>query len=472
MAFYDKLFSLCGFDPGELEAERHRIEKVLTRLELGPDDIDHACEHVRAGFEIDLKGVQRALGAWLIELIDLVLAKEDGKKIVYFDFPAIFGPQWMLKCSSDDVYAASPDMIVCNTLGQIFDKLRPIQEAGEQNGTPPGHGLCSLWTIKLGALAKGYIPVPDVAIASSYFCDMGSKGGDILTELYGVTVAHVDSCMDFDWGVYPECSTEKIKFFGNEINAAFKLIEDTIDIQFKPEGMMQAMDIIMEFQGLVMELGALVSTDPQPVSTSDQNLFQPVILASTGRSVQMSMQALRLLIEETRARVDAGFGVVEKGAPRVIVFLYNHADSRIAGMMEACGLAIPASFINFYAMVQPEGRVINPMDYQSPGEFIAASEMLNGMFHSSFGIIEKYRLVTQFAPNVDGIIYNFLHHCRPSCITSHTSKKYLEEQTHLPVLSLEFDIWDSRNYSAESLRIRIETFAEMLKAKKCSMGRT
>ena len=466
MAFYDKLFTLVGFSPEELEAERPRIERALTKLEIGPADIDHACENVKTNFEIELKGVQRILGAWVIELIDLVLAKEDGKKIVYFDFPAIFGPQWILKYSSDDIYPASPDTIFCNAVGQIFDKLRPIQEAGELNGTPPGHGLCSLWDVKLGALAKGYIPVPDVALASSYFCDMGSKGCDLLTEVYGVKVAHMDNTMDPPWGMYPDFSPENVKFFGAEINDAFKLIEDTLNIKINPMGLMEAMGTIMEYQTLVGQLGELVASDPQPIRTAIQNMCTPIITASTGRSVQWAMQGMRTLIEEARARIESGVGVLPKGAPRVMVFVPNFADPRIANMMEDCGLAIPACYINYYPIVQPEGRAINPMDYQTPGEFLAASEMLNGMFHSTFGSAEKIRLVSEFAPNIDGIVYQYFYHCRPSGIQSHTIKKYLQESTGKPVLSLESDIWDSRDHSAESMRVRFETFAEMLKANK------
>jgi len=39
----------------------------------------------------------------------------------------------------------------------------------------------------------------------------------------------------------------------------------------------------------------------------------------------------------------------------------------------------------------------------------------------------------------------------------------VEKGTGLPVLSLEMDMYDSRSYSAESLKIKVEAFAEMLR---------
>ena len=237
-------------------------------------------------------------------------------------------------------------------------------------------------------------PVPDVALASSYFCDMGSKGG-FAHELYGVTIAHVDNT----WisGVSIRISRRKALNSSAEIDGV-QLIEDTIDIKIKPDAMMKAMEIIMPYQELVGQLAELISSDPQPIRTAAQNMFTPAITASAGRSVQWGMQALRLLVEETRARVDAGFGVVPKGSPRVLVFVPNFSDPGISRMMEDCGLAISASYVNYYPIVQPKGYEINPADYSSVGEVIAATEMLNGMFHSTFGTAEKFRLVYEFAP--------------------------------------------------------------------------
>ena len=67
---------------------------------------------------------------------------------------------------------------------------------------------------------------------------------------------------------------------------------------------------------------------------------------------------------------------------------------------------------------------------------------------------------------LDGFIAQYLYNCRPVATISHIQKKYLEEKTGLPVLSLEIDNFDSRAYSAESLRTKVETFAEILKARK------
>ena len=69
---------------------------------------------------------------------------------------------------------------------------------------------------------------------------------------------------------------------------------------------------------------------------------------------------------------------------------------------------------------------------------------------------------------LDGFILNYIFCCRPNALTSHNTKKFLEEKTGIPVLSLEFDPIDSRAYSADSMRTKVETFVSMLKARKAS----
>ena len=51
------------------------------------------------------------------------------------------------------------------------------------------------------------------------------------------------------------------------------------------------------------------------------------------------------------------------------------------------------------------------------------------------------------------------------------AKKGVEDELGIPVLALEGDVWDTRDYSTEALRIRVETFAEMLRAKKATKSK-
>jgi hypothetical protein len=460
--YYDELFKLCGFEDEEIKNERHRIEASFERLGIGPEDTERADSWVRQNHDVSLEGVRKLLGAWLKELIDLVLSRDDGKKIVYFGFPAILGPGLMLSASSKDVFVTAPDMVLDHTMGQIFNKLSPILEAGETNGLPPGHALCSLWQAKIGGIAKEMIPVPDLALASSYYCDMGSKADDLVTALYGFPIAYIDGAMDSKWGEYPEYLPERVHYLGARINQALEQAEKVLDIKISPDAWETSRKSSQPFRDNLARLVEVMKADPVPVSVVELELLEALSGSSTGRGIREGIKAMDILIDELEKRVKAGTGVTNKGAPRVMVRLGHTSDPRVTRLIEETGLAVPLTFILGSwggVRVKPKGN------YSTPGEIIADYEMAGGYYYGTEAQIQFYEKAAE-SMKLDGFIAQYLYNCRPVATISHIQKKYLEEKTGLPVLSLEIDNFDSRAYSADSLRTKVETFAEMLKAKK------
>jgi benzoyl-CoA reductase/2-hydroxyglutaryl-CoA dehydratase subunit BcrC/BadD/HgdB len=465
--YYDELLKLCGFEEKEIKNERPRIEKAFERLGIGPEDMESSEEWVRQNHDVTLQGVRKLLGAWLKELIDVVLAKDEGKKIVYFGFPAILGPGLILSASSGDVLVTAPDMVLDHTMGQIFNKLTPILEAGEANGLPPGHALCSLWQAKIGGVALGMIPVPDLAFASSYFCDMGSKADDLVTALYGVPVAYIDGVMDSHWGEYPNYLPERVHYLGAQINQALKKAEKVLGIEIVHDAWERSQEGGQAFVNNLLKLLDLMRADPVPVSIAELELLEALPGSSTGRGIQEGIKAMEILIDELKERVKAGIGATEKGAPRVMIGLGHCSDPRVTHLVEDVGLAVSLTHV----LAWIGGLQVNPAKlketYTTPGERIADRELAAGTFHGTDSFIKMFLRGTELM-KLDGVIVNYLYNCRPAALSSCSTKKYLEEQTGLPVLSLEIDNFDSRAYSAASLRTKVETFAYMLKEKKKS----
>jgi hypothetical protein len=460
--YYDKLFELCGFEYEEIEMERPRIEASFEKLGISPEDMETADSWVRQNHDISLEGVRKLLGAWLKELIDLVLAREEGKKIIYYGFPAILGPGLILSFSSEDVFISAPDMVLDHTMGQIFNKLDPILEAGEANGLPPGHALCSLWQAKVGGIAKGMIPVPDFALASSYYCDMGSKADDLVTAKYGVPIAYIDGVMDSKWGEYPEYLPERVHYLGAQINQALEKAEEVLEIKIAPNAWEKSRKDSQSFRDNLVRLVELMKADPVPLSIVDLELLEALSGSSTGRGIREGIKAMDILIHELEKRVEDGIGATEKGAPRVMVRLGHTSDPRVTRLIEETGLAVPLTFI----LGSWGGVKVKPKaTYTTPGEIIAEYEMTAGYYHGTEGQIQFYEKAAKMM-KLDGFISQYLYNCRPVATISHIQKKHLEEKTGLPVLSLEIDNFDSRSYSANSLRTKVETFAEMLKSNK------
>jgi hypothetical protein len=461
--FYDTLLELCGFEAEEIDKERPRVEKAFQRLDLGPDDMESAGKWVTQNHDVGLEGVRKLLGLWLKELIDLVLAKDEGKKLLYYGFPTIAGPAAAIAAASEDVYCVCPDAVLCYTMGQIFNKLTPILEAGEENGLPPGHGLCSLQQIRVGGLAKGIIPVPDLVLTSSYYCDMGSKTDELLHYRYGHSTVYTNGSMDSRWGEFPGCLPERVDFLGNQLEKALHGAEEVLGIEITKEARYRGAARSKELFGALRELIELIkSAEPQPISIVDVEIARRLTSGSASeRFMTDGPRILAILNREVLDRIEKRTGVVERGAPRAMILMAHFSDPSIMHMIEDIGLSIPVTIHTTLA-----SRIMKTTPFIS-GTNLAKEQLERGPFYGSFGEIKRAAEAAQ-SFSVDGVIFNYLFNCRPIAMLSHLLKDYVESETGIPVLSLEMDMYDSRAYSAGALRTRVETFADMLRVRKAS----
>ena len=63
---------------------------------------------------------------------------------------------------------------------------------------------------------------------------------------------------------------------------------------------------------------------------------------------------------------------------------------------------------------------------------------------------------------VDGVIINTISQCRVYNLHPIKAKQVIETELKIPVLALEHDPYDSRDYNLEHFRSRVEPFAEVL----------
>jgi benzoyl-CoA reductase/2-hydroxyglutaryl-CoA dehydratase subunit BcrC/BadD/HgdB len=461
--YYDELLRLCGFENEEINGDRARIEEVFLRLDLGPEDIKAAESWVKQNHDVELMGVRRILRIWLKELIDLVLAKDEGKKLVYYVFPTITGPSAAIAASSDKIYCLCPDVVLGLTMGQIFNKVGPILEAGEKNGLPPGHSLCSLQQTRVGGMAKGIIPVADMVLTSSYYCDMGSKTDELIHERYGHPAIYVDGSMDSRWGEFPNATPERVAFLGGEMDKALDKVQEILGIELTEEARYEGASRSRKFHEALGELVRLTrEADPQPVSMVASHLAKHLSIASTSRRIICEgPDAINLLNREVKERVDKGIGIVEKGAPRVAILFTHLSDPTITSMIEKNGRSVPMSIIDLV-----DAKFGKPPDIID-GEIVARRAMETGIFDGNYGFIKQITEAIKDS-NIDGFLWNYLYNCRPLTQMSHLLKQFVEKETSVPVLSLESDTVDNRTYSAKAQWTKVETFAEMLRARKAS----
>ena len=458
---YTEFFQLCGLEPDDIEAVGPRIEKAFKIAGIDKSDVDRADKRIRANFAVDLVAIRKILGLYLKQFADLVLARQDGKKIVYTVFPPVARLGLASVLASEDVYCHAPELVMDVVMGQMFGKLEPILEAAEDNGLPAGTAQCSLNQARVGALVKGIAPVPDVTLTSGFFCDQSPKVDEMIHHVFGAPNIFVDACIDSDWDEFPELNPRRIEYYAREQKRGRFELNNALGIDITEENLSQAAKRYGMLWYGMQQVWQLMKADPQPISAVDLGLFYWMIAIPDRNVLRDGMGIINTLVREVKQRVDRGYGVVEKGAPRVAWPLYHATDPSIMHMVEGLGLSIP---VIVFACITPREMVKS--QYTAPEDRCAESELRWGVYHSSGGLVYRYKEVIDMW-KVDGFIQAISFSCRASFnVLMH--KRIVERDLGIPVLGLECDFYDTRDYSAQAMRTRVEAFAEMLRARKAA----
>jgi benzoyl-CoA reductase/2-hydroxyglutaryl-CoA dehydratase subunit BcrC/BadD/HgdB len=457
---YTGLLKLCGFEDAEIERERPRIDKAFKKLDIGPEDCQRAEDRVRKCFSVELVGVRKLLGIWLKELIDMTLAREEGKRLVYTGVPPPGGLSASLNLAG--AWCAVLEYVLGLTIGQIFGKLTPLLEVAEEHGMPPGIACCSMHQLRVGALVRGVAPMPDAAISPGFFCDQSAKVWDLIHELYGVPIMHLDSCMDSNWDEFPKIPQRRVRLYAEDIREAAEELERMLGIELTEEtlnaGWRKYTDMRLRAQRII----ELSKAEPKPISEVDLTFFWRIVSGPGRRALVEGPEVIDVLTKEVEQRVADGKGVVEKGAPRVAILATPIGDPSVARMFEESGLALIGPLLYFMTPLQRQES-----QFTTPEEQNIEAILRRGVYHSTSGCIATFKESLK-ALDVDGFLWFTQFACRAGDPQGLIIKKSIEDDLGIPVLALEADYMDMRSYSSEALRTRVETFADMLRERKAA----
>ena len=466
--YYVDLFKLCGWEDQEIWQERSRIDDVFGILGITSEDVRAAEGRVREGYDIELTGIRKILGVWIRALIDLVLSRKEKNKIIYYSFPSLGGLGFTTSViAGKENMCVCPEWILIVTLGSIFDKAGSVLKAAEETAMAPGKAFCSLVQMRLGAMVKGIIPLPDCLLTSGFLCDVESKADEWIHETYNVPWIVTDNVLDSPWGEFPEIKAERVYYLGAEINRTLDQIYKVIEKKPTTDDWSTYVAAHHDFLEKLRTINKCMRADPQPTSVGGIELVRLCRNAMTYNLFPQALEGMEVLGKELVQNVSEGKGVVPKGAPRVFGCFLPKVDNRLIRMTEAAGIATPVTYLTYEGTVQAWTQAST---YSTWSEMRADAELKRGLFHSTYGIYYFTREGCR-SWDVDGVVWSWPFSCRPFAITSVMYKKLLEEELGIPVLSLEMDLADNRAIGAEALRTRLETFAEVLLARKQKAGR-
>ena len=451
----EELLTLCGFSESEIVVEGPRINRAFRRWGIGTEDIEKAVARLRQYFDIELSGIRQFLGIWLREFVDLTLSKDEGKKVIYSSYPPIGPLVSTLADLTDDIYCGIPETTILAVMGQIFGKLTPTLEAAERTWLPPGQAHCQLLVARLGAMLQGSIPIPDLLLANGIICDQAGKTDEIITELHGTPVIHIDTGFSTETTLPPHVDPERVSYLAEELRQAVLQVEAVTGHKITDEDVDAGR---AKFRGLrqhYYEIQELLKVDPLPLSMKDFGLIGFVISSYLKQIIDRGDDAASILIDELKQRICDGKGVMPAGAPRVLIIFPHMGDPSVTEVIEQAGLVIAAS---------SRSQSYDKAPLQYTGTWEKAAELLLRTGGSVTAMASQLRDLAK-THRVDGVIINTISQCRIYNLHPLVTKQMIEAELGIPALVIEHDPYDSREYSPEQLQSRVEPFAEMLRSR-------
>jgi benzoyl-CoA reductase/2-hydroxyglutaryl-CoA dehydratase subunit BcrC/BadD/HgdB len=307
--------------------------------------------------------------------------------------------------------------------------------------------ICSFYRCAAGLDIQKLLPAPDIVISASYLCE-------------GAVKSFLNTAFEYDCEHYlldvPYHNTENArKYVAGQLKEMAEIIAKKQGKAVDKEKMALAMQLSNESRDYQIQINALRKTHPGALAAEDATSYVPDMRFFSPGS-KAGVKFFKALYDE----VKAGSESIKNKKPKFRLLWMHYVrpyyPNDILRYLESRGAVVcfnEAAYVYW-----------SPLDPANPYESLADKvlSMPNG------GPIEhRAELVTRLAEefNVDGVIHFSQRGCRQSTGGEYIIRDALRKKD-IPTLILDGDAIDSRNYSREQTRLRLEAFLEMLEAKK------
>jgi hypothetical protein len=460
-----ELLELCGYSEQEIESELPRVEKAFNKLGITVDDIERGKQRLSKYYDVELKGVRKALRLILRELVDALLVRDEGVKNIIYGFmaPGFDLLSSALVTKSRDVFSIHHSWAFQIFVGCVFGKIVPILEEAERKWLKAGMvAHCANLKTLVGPLTLGMYPKPDLLVTTGLLCETSPKTVDLFHEFYDIPVWYVDACQDRTSGEYPEPSERVAISAAKSLKRLAERIQEVVGFEITDDMLLEVQDAkgkMGEAFGRIRDL--IANSAPLPLSPAHENIWMCLnVLALSIDGITEATEAVDTLYEELRERVAKGLGVVEKEAPRVLATLpMGQTDPRLEHLACEVGIAIVATDRNLEVSIKeiPE----DPYMRFGIGMQVGAMHVPPAMRIPL--LIEGCKKL-----NIDGVLDRFHVGCRAVAGDALLIENAIKKELGIPVMLLEWENFDPRVYKHEEYKKRLEIFKMMMIANRHS----
>ena len=303
---------------------------------------------------------------------------------------------------------------------------------------------CGWHRAVIGAAAKGMMPVPDVMIATSSPCTGGVAAVEHLARTFG--------CPLYVLAIPPDDSESNVRYLADQIRHMVDFVSAHTGEALDDDRLRYAMHKTNEAREAAIEMFRLAQQTPSPARAADLRNFGITIPLFLGTEAAVEIaQAYR---DEFAARLEQGVSGVP-GERFRLMWLQEAIQFRhpLIKMLEQ-------DYQATIVIEELDDIYWEPIDIEDPYIGLAQRTIafpFNGPAEHRLRHIKK--LVQAY--KIDGAINPCHWGCRQGTGARGLISEALKE-LDVPVINLEVDCADSRNFSEGQLRTRLEAFMEVL----------
>jgi benzoyl-CoA reductase/2-hydroxyglutaryl-CoA dehydratase subunit BcrC/BadD/HgdB len=357
------------------------------------------------------------------------------------------------------VYPVYPEnySAVCASIQQSLELCERAEEKGYSID------LCSYSRVNLGiVLGKGIddpelpyggLPRPDMLVTTRIPCLPQVKWWEVVREKFDVPMFVVDATMvDL-----PITDIQREHFLG-QIRELIPFMEQKLGVSFHEDTFMETLKLSDRAAELWLELLDLRTAVPSPVGSREMcgNVFPLVAMLGNPKTIEF----FTLLRDEAKQNVEEGKGAVEDEQIRLgwdnIPMWYN---------------------LKFFSDVEERNTIFTyetylryvwggRMDLDGDPWIAFANKHLDVWLNYSINQRIKTLLHDLVKFKLDGFVFHQNRSCKRFSMGQRDLAQTIQEQIGVPSLFIESDMADPRAYAEGTTRLKMETFLEMLEAKK------
>lgn len=302
---------------------------------------------------------------------------------------------------------------------------------------------CSYHRTIIGAAMDGLLPKPDVLIGASIPCNGGVKALKRIGEIFNKEV--------FILNIPIEVTSKSIDYLTEQFEQMIEYVENETGRKLDYDKLKKSIRYNNEAREYLIELNKLCMNVPSPVNSNDlKNFIMIVVLLGTKESVEVA----KLYRDEFKFRVDNNLSSLKEEKYR-LMWIQNRIQFKtdlLRILEENYGAKIVIDELNHIWW--------ESMDENDPIRSLAKRIMTHPLVGPADRRLE---VITQLAQEykIDGAINPAHWGCRQSAGARVLFKDALQK-IGIPLIHLDVDCVDERNYASGQIMTRMEAFLEML----------